>query len=231
MKRNTLLLGAILAIAMQTCVAAQVAGTDQDVQIGNIDFSSQVLELTNFGSTSWALDGWRFCTHDEASGFRYTSSAGLNGQTLAAGESLSIHWNNDATSADAINVSSLGGGWISDLTAGGVGEAVQIGLYRTSSFGSSANLIDHLQYSFEGADINSADRRGGVATGADLWGSNDDWIAVDADSTGLALTASPFTAAGVSHTSNSFTVSAVPEPSALMLLIVGASGLAMRRRR
>ena len=169
MKLHTLILGAIFAIAVQNCAAAQVAGSDRDVQIADIDFTTQVLELTNFGSSTVDLSGWRFCTHDEVDGFDYTSSAGLSGQTLAAGETLSIHWNDDATGPDAINVSSLGGQWIDDLTADGTGEAVQIGLYTSGPFGTSANLVDHLQYSFGGTDNATADRRGSVAEGAGLW--------------------------------------------------------------
>jgi len=146
---------------------AQINGdATESVQIRSIDLQAEVLELHNFGTGSQSLNGWRFCSHDELDGFDYTSPTGLNGQTLAAGESLFVHWNDNAAGANAINVSSLGGNWVDDLLASSAGQAVSIGLYRSSPFGSSTNLVDHVQYSFAGTDVGVATPRGSVAT----WG-------------------------------------------------------------
>ncbi len=232
MKRLLIFAVAVL-LAQPTLSQAQTTGTVEDVQIRSVDFSTQVLELFNNGSSNQALDGWRFCTHDETDGFDYTSSGGLNGITLGAGSSLSVHWANDATGPDAINVSSLGGAWIDDLTVAGVGEGISLNLYRDSSFGSTASIVDHVQYSYSGANIGGpANPRGGVAVGAGLWGTSTDWIPIESTSTGLILSDTAFPGAtGNTHTSSSYSVSSIPEPSALLLFSVGAAALSVRRRR
>jgi len=216
-------------------VAAQSSGSEEDVQFRSIDFENQVLEIHNFGSSGRDLDGWRFCTHDVSDGFDYTSSAGLNGVTLGAGESLSIHWNDDASGADAINISSLGGSWVDDLSVNGFGDGISLNLYRNSSFGSATSIVDHIQYSFEGADVGGqANPRGNVAINAGLWENTTDWVAVDESSIGLELDDNPFPSdSGATHSSSSYavSVSAVPEPSSLIALCLGACGIALRRRR
>jgi len=87
MKMQHLFALAILAMVPSTAFA-QSSGSEEDIQFRSIDFTSQVLELHNYGDTSWDLDGWRFCTHDVSDGFDYTSTGGLNGTSIAAGDSL-----------------------------------------------------------------------------------------------------------------------------------------------
>jgi len=229
----TILLTMIALLAVPAIADAQTAGSAEDVQFRSLDFDNQILELHNFGSSSVGLDGWRFCTHDVSDGFDYTSAAGLNGVSLAAGESLSIHWNGDASGPDAINISSLGGFWVDDLSVNGVGDGISLNLYRNGSFGSSASIVDHIQYSYDGANVGgSSNPRGNVAIGAGLWSSTDDWVSVSDSTPGLTLVEDPFPgASGGTHSSSSYGISAVPEPSALIALSIGAFGIVLRRRR
>lgn len=224
-------LAALAAFLAPGFALAQSVGTFRDVQLRSVDLVDQVLELHNFGSSALDLDGWRICSHDEIDGFDYTGAAGLNGQTLAAGESLFIHWNDDASGADAINVSSLGGQHVDDLLADAAGEAVSIGLYNSNlgGFGSAGALADHIQYSFDGADVGGATPRAGVADSAGLWGSSSDWIAVDAETTGLLLVADPFPGLGATHSSASY--AAIPEPTAVALLGLSMIALGGLRRQ
>lgn len=230
---KALCIAATLLLALsytQTSVRAQVAGDAvESVQIRSIDLAAQVLELYNFGAGTQTLDGWRFCSHDELDGFDYTSGSGLNGQSIASGESLFIHWNNDAAGVDALNISDLGGAAVDDLTADSAGSAVSIGLYRTAPFGSSDNLVDHIQYSYQGADVGGATPRGGVAEGADLWTLPTDWISVGAASTSIFLSDDPFPGAGASHGPGSYAV--VPEPTTAVLGAIAAATCLIRRRK
>lgn len=230
---KALCIAATLLIALsygQRFARAQVAGDAvESIQIRSIDFDTQVLELYNFGAGTQPLDGWRFCSHDELDGFDYTSSNGLDGQSIASGDSLFIHWNNDAVGPDALNIADLGGAAVDDLTSNSAGSAVSIGLFRTAPFGSSDNLVDHIQYSFGGADVGGATPRGGVAEGADLWTLPTDWIAVDAASTSVFLSADPFPGAGAAHGPGSYTV--IPEPTTAVLGAIAAATCLLRRKK
>ncbi|MEM7457580.1 MAG: hypothetical protein AAF456_24840, partial [Planctomycetota bacterium] len=182
--------GLALSIAVACCLilpsalSAQTQGTVEDVQFRSIDLQTQVLELHNYGTVTRSLNGWRFCTHDEIDGFDYTATGGLNGFSLAAGESLFVHWLNDASATNEVNISALGGQSIADLLAVTPSSAISIGIYRSSGFGNANNVVDHIQYSFNGADIPSATPRGGPAVAAELWTASTHWISVDATSTG-----------------------------------------------
>ncbi|MEM8946878.1 MAG: hypothetical protein AAGD11_17015 [Planctomycetota bacterium] len=220
----------VALVCVSNTAHAQVMGDAiESVQIRGIDLTTQVLELHNFGTGTQTLDDWRFCTHDELDGFDYTSATGLNGLSLDAGESLFVHWNNDAAGPNAINIAALGGAAVDDLLADTVGSAVSIGLYRgIGGFGSSSNLVDHVQYSFGGTNVGGATPRGSVAEGADLWTSPADWISVDASSTSIALTANPFPGAGASHGPSSYAV--IPEPTTLLLGSLASLVLLARRK-
>ena len=210
MNMNAKLFGLIVGLAVFAVTGshaiAQVAGSEEDVQIRSINLETQVLELHNFGDVARPLNGWRFCSHDEIDGFDYTSPTGLNGMSLKAGGSLFVHWLNNATMYNQVNIDSLGGESIDDLIADTPGSAISIGIYKTSGFGIADNLVDHIQYSFEGANVPSATPRGGVAVDAELWTATTDWISVDENSMSMLLTADPFPGVGNSHGPTSYEV-------------------------
>ena len=72
----TITLTAFLLLA-QT-LTAQITVPDRFVQIRSVNLTTSVLELFNSGTSSQSLAGWRFCTHDEDSVRRYSSTTGLN---------------------------------------------------------------------------------------------------------------------------------------------------------
>lgn len=224
----------LASLLIPSLLDAQIAGSVRDVQIRSIDFENQTIELHNFGDSEISIDGWRFCTHDETDGFDYTGVNGFSGESLDSGESIFIDWDDpNPTAANTIGVDSLGGAWIDDLLVAQDGEAVQIGIYTQGPFGTADNLVDHVQFSFNGLDTGSpADSRGGTAENAGLWNDRDEWIAIEADSTGILLTADPFPGDTVSHGVDSYSViTAVPEPTSIMILSLGLIGLASTRRR
>ncbi len=229
MKTHLLIALAVVAL-VPSMAQAQTSGSEEDIQFRTIDFSSQILELHNYGSSTWDMSGWRFCTHDEIDGFDYTSSSGLNGFSLAAGESLFVHWNNDASGADAVNLSALGGAAIDDLVVNGSGDGISMGLYRDGSFSSAASLVDYIQYSFDGVDVAAASPRGGTAVSASLWSATADWISVNATTPGLIQSGDPFPgdSGGVQGPAS---FSAIPEPASTIAMIFGLAGLGCMRRR
>ena len=161
----TITLTAFLLLA-QT-LTAQITVPDRFVQIRSVNLTTSVLELFNSGTSSQSLAGWRFCTHDEDSVRRYSSTAGLNNVTLASGDSLFVHFNNDADPADAqaINVSTIGGAFAQPLDADG---AYGAQIYFQTPFGVGANIADHLQFSLDGLDDATADERSDEAEG-EVW--------------------------------------------------------------
>ena len=171
----TKLLGAVLTAILFSfsSVAAQVPDAERAIQIRTIDFANQTIEVRNFGTTDQPLDGWRFCTHDESEERRYGSGTGLNGVVLAAGESLFVMYNNDASAANEFNISSLGN-FALPLDVEG---AYSIQFYFQTPFGSGANIADHLQFSLGGLDNSIADTRSSIAEG-EVWSDQNAWISV-----------------------------------------------------
>ena len=154
-------------------VVTNITNAFRNVQIRTIDLANQTIEISNFGTTDQPLDGWRFCTHDESVERRYTSSSGFNGVTLAAGESLFLMYNNDASAANEFNISSLGS-FATPLDAQG---AYAIQFYINSSFGSGASIADFVQFSEDGLDNDRADARSSIAQGI-VWSDQSAWISV-----------------------------------------------------
>ena len=172
-------------ITLPEAVAATMS-SPREIQVKSVDFENGIIELHNFGSSDQALDGWRFCTHDEDESLKYSGSSGLNGMTIEAGTSLFIHFNNDApvVNADTINRSSTGGSWATPLDAGAYG----LGLYFQTPFGVGANLADHVQWSLGGLDDGTADERSDEAQSGGVWTDQTQWVATSGATTKLVLT-------------------------------------------
>ena len=156
---------------------ASVAGAaPRDVQFRSVDLAAGVIELHNFGTTTEDLTGWRFCSHDAAVVRRYSAAAGLNGVMLAAGESLYVHFNNDASAADEINISTIGGNFAGLNTTA---YSIQI-YFAPVSFGNGNSIADIVQWTQDGTPDLVADERTDEAVAGGVWGSIDDFIALDA---------------------------------------------------
>ena len=210
--------------AMSTlAVAATVP--EREIQFRTINFDTDVIELHNFGALSVDLSGWRFCSHDEDQVRRYTGKTGLNGQSIAAGESLFVHVNNDATGSSEINLSSLGGTFASPFDTGG---AFGLNLYFDPvSFGNGATIADHIQWSIGGVDNASADERSDEAEAGGVWTDQSSWISVAVDTSLITLT----DATGAELHSPANYLATVPEPGTLCLASMAAFAAFTRRRR
>lgn len=203
----------------QSASAASIA--PREIQIKSVDFTTGVIELHNLGDSTVALDGWRFCTHDEDQDRRYSGSTGLNGVSIAAGNSLFVHYNNDASAGNEINISTIGGSFATTLDSG----SYAIGLYWQTPFGTGSNIADHIQWSIGGVDNTSADERSDEAVAGGVWTSETDWIATTASTTRIELAD-----LSGSDLQDSSDYNVIPEPSSLALLVLGGWMLARRRR-
>ena len=222
----------ILAALLFASVShADIVDPNRFVQIESVDFTTSVVQITNFDDTNTIdLDGWRFCTHDENEVRRYSGATGLNGFSLAPGESLFVHYDNDATAANEVNINDLGGFFAEDLDVGpDPGGAYSIGLYWRSNFGfgDGDSLADHIQWSYDGVDNDSADDRSDEAEG-EVWLDQSDWISADSNTTRIDLNVANFDEE--IHSSADYIVS-VPEPASATLIGFGLAFAAMRRRR
>lgn len=173
---------------------------DRAIQIREVNFLTSTLELYNSGSTSLALDGWRFCSHDENQDRRYSTTTGLNGLSIAAGASLRVHFLNDAPEGDssAINISGRGN-FALDLDRG----PYAIQLYNGGSFGNGNNIIDHVQWSIAGVDNASADNRSDEAQSGGVWTNQSLWVATTATSERIVFSD---ISGSILHSPDSYTV-------------------------
>ena len=171
------------------------------VQFREVNFTTGVIEMHNFGDTDQDLTGWRFCSHDEEEDRRYSSNGGLNGVVIAAGSSLFVHFLNDAPAGDANAINIAGRGNFADPLDRGP-YAIQI--YFQTPFGNTGtNIADHLQWSIDGVDDESADFRSAAAEGGGVWTDQSLWIPTTAESTALVLTD---TTGGILHGPDSYEV-------------------------
>ena len=53
------------AMIVLASLGSAATAVERDVQFKSIDFTTQIIELHNFGSTDQAMDGWRFCSHSD----------------------------------------------------------------------------------------------------------------------------------------------------------------------
>ncbi len=161
-------------------IHAQLTVPQRAVQFRSVDFVNSVIEVHNFGEVAQSLNGWRFCSHDENQQRQYTTATGLNGMSLGAGESMFIHFNNDADPAEAnqINRTSIPGSFALPLDING---AYAIQFYFQTPFAAGANIADHIQMSLNGVDNVSADDRSDEAQAGGVWINQSDWISINAD--------------------------------------------------
>lgn len=173
-------------IILLSLPASGLLGAVRDIQFKSINFVTSVVEMHNYGTASQSLAGWRFCTHDENQIRRYSSTTGLNAVSIAPGESLFIHYLNDAPGGDSahLNRSALGN-FATPLDS----DAYGIQIYFRTPFGAGANIADHLQWSIDGIDDLSADERSDEAEAGGVWVKQSEWISTTADTTMIQLDA------------------------------------------
>jgi hypothetical protein len=214
-----LLLVAVSALSARTGFAAA-----RDVQIVDIDFELEVVELFNFGTGNEDLSGWRFCSHDDNEIRRYSSSTGLDGVMIGPNEPLFIHFANDAP-ADPDHINLPAGNFALPLDRG----PYALGLYFSPVVFSDGNTIaDHVQWSIDGVDNTSADERSDEAEAGGVWTDQSLWAITNVDTAALTLKES---AEGlVLHGPDDY--AAVPEPASSLSLLAGAGlVVALPRRR
>ncbi len=174
----------------------------RDVQIRSVDFTTNVVELHNFGAGTEPLDGWRFCTQDEDQILVYSLATGLNGRSLAPGGSLFIHMNNDAPlSPDAINASTVGA-FAGPVDAGPGAYAMSL-FFPPVVFSNPGAMADHIMWSVGGLDNTVADERADEARNGGLWVNDARWIATTNFSLRIDLLD---TTGGVLHEPNDYFV-------------------------
>ena len=173
-----------VASAMPSGLFGQINVPERFVQIRSIDFVNGILEIHNFGAVDESLAGWRFCSHDEDQDRRYSAATGFNGMTLIAGESLFIHYNNDASLPGEINRSAIGGNFALPLDTDG---SYAIQFYFLTPFGNGNNIADHVQVSVFGADDVSADERSDEAQNGGVWDNQSEWVSILPETTRIVL--------------------------------------------
>ncbi len=225
------LVGCGLAALLMSIAATVAHGAPRDVQMREFDFVDSVIEIKNFGAVSEDLSGWRFCSHDEDQVRRYSSATGLNGVVLAPGESIFIHFLNDAPVGDPsrINASSLGA-FATPFDRGPF--AIQL-YFAPVSFGNGNTIADHAQWSVAGVDDISADERSDEAETGGVWVDQSEWISTTAITGAIEL--APASEGGVLHSPADYnaTTPAVPGsgPIALTLLAAFLASFGLYRTR
>lgn len=168
-----------IAAALAVFYASHGFGVARDVQIQSVDFTTAVVQITNLGGSTENIAGYRFCTHNSAVVRRYSSGLPTApNTTLAPGASLYVHLNNDASGADAINASSIGGAFAA-LERDAYGMQIY---FPPVSFGNGNTIADHLQWSIGGVDNLTADERSDEAETGGVWVDQMQWISVTAQS-------------------------------------------------
>ncbi|MEQ9616560.1 MAG: hypothetical protein RLN60_00840 [Phycisphaerales bacterium] len=170
--------------ASVTCVAS---AAPRDVQFKSVDFETNVIELHNFGDSAEALDGFRACSHDDDQIRQYSTLTSFNGLSIAAGESLFIHFNNDSAMVmdgeQRIDIAGRGN-FAGPFDRGPY--SIQI-YFPPVAFGNGATMADIVQWSIDGVDNSIADERADEAQIAGLWTDQSEWIATTKDSLRIEL--------------------------------------------
>ena len=178
---------ALSFLLFSSSAQAGAALDPREIQIKSIDFETGVVELFNFGISAQPLDGFRFCTQDDNETLRYTASTGFNGNTIQAGASFFIHYNNDAPGGalNAINRSTLGGTMALPLD----NNAHALSLYFPPvNFGNGNTMADHVQWNINGADNATADERSDEAEAGGVWKDQSQWVSTIPNTRRIVLT-------------------------------------------
>jgi hypothetical protein len=176
------------AASPNTLTQRGVEVNNRDIQIVKVDLAARILQVQNLGTETVPLDRWRFCSHDDAVFRRYSGANGLNGRSLAAGESLFLFFNNNApVRPNAVNISALGGQFAS-LDNG----PFAISLYfpdatNVVNFADGNFQADHIQWSIGGLSDPSADERSDEAVAGGTWTAIDAWVATSSNSQWIVL--------------------------------------------
>ncbi len=170
------------ATTLLACAAATAA--PRDVQITNVDLTTGIITLHNFGATDEVMNGWRFCSHDTSFVRQYSSVSGFNGKNIGAGTDFFVHWNNGGPNdADNINASNLGG---SSADINDSAFAVQL-YFAPVNFSNPTTMADAIQWSIGGVNNTVADDRSDEAVTAGLWTDQTLWISTTAASESIEL--------------------------------------------
>jgi hypothetical protein len=186
-----------------------LAQTKAAVVFSQLDFGTDSITVHNNGASIVDLSGWRFCSHDFDENFTYSNSSALNGQTIAAGQSLTIDLSGINFVGSIDNTNSLAVGLYNNLDG-------------SLSFGSSNDLSAYLQYSPIGAtDAGNAETRTVTAVAAGLWDAPGSFFRVAPSSSGIFLN-------DLNTSTGASSFSTVPEPSTGLL---AGLGFLNRRKR
>lgn len=169
------------AFVMLGLAAGVASAAPRDVQFVRFDVPGRIVELHNLGSDPVDLSGWRTCSHSGNQIRRYSAIAGLDGITIASGESLFIHLLNDApTRPNAINATTIGGQF-ANLTTGAYGLSIYFPNAQGNVLFTDGNLIaDHIQWNIGGIDDPTADERSDEAVAGGVWTAVDEWVETSA---------------------------------------------------
>ena len=205
--------------------ASIATAAPRDVQIVEVDFTTQVIELFNFGSSTEDLSGWQFCSHDTAFIRRYTTPSGLNGVSIGPGQSIFVHLLSDAGGQPG-HIDRPPGDWADPMTPSAHGLEIY---FTPVIFGNGNTIADHVQWSIDGIDNMVADERSDEAVVGGVWTDETEWVVTQADSTSIML----IEAANGLVLHGPWDYTQVPEPGTAAMLTTGTLGLIglARRRR
>ena len=152
-------------------------------------FTYLCVDTPNFGPLAEDLTLWRFCSADEDQRRRYSSNNGFDGVSIGPGESVFIHFNDDAPDEpNALNITSLTQpgliGFAGPLDRG----PYAIGLwFRPARFSDGNQLADYVQWNIDGRHNSSADERSDEAVDGSVWVDEREWVVTTRDTLRIEL--------------------------------------------
>lgn len=185
------------------------------VVISELDLANNKIELVNTGASAIDFTGWQWCNLISGSPAygSVTGNSVIDAVLSSAGASLT---NFGAGQVLVLNIADT---WLRD----GLGE---LGLYTSSSFGTSTALEDYASWVGNGT-------RDSVAATAGIWVDNDpiDLTGIGAgDTVQLTLGQNGNSAASYQVAASTLGATNVPEPTTGLLGLIGLGLLARRRR-